>query len=101
MRASLGEGPRMRHLAAAGVLLMALVHRPPLLGVLGVERLATLYGIDVAGPDLQVLMRHRAVLFGLLGGYQVFAVFRPAHRTAAYVAGLASLGAFLALCAMV
>ena len=87
----------MRHVATAALLLMALVHLPPLLGVLGVERLAALYGIDVASPDLEILMRHRAVLFGLLGAYQAWAVFRPAHRTVAFVAGIVSLGAFLAL----
>ena len=87
----------MRHLATAALLLMALVHLPPLLGVLGAGRLAALYGIDVAGPDLLILMRHRAVLFGLLGAYQAYAVFNPAHRTVAFVAGLVSLAAFLAL----
>ena len=87
----------MRHLATFGLLVMVLIHLPPLLGVLGADQLASLYGIDVAGPDLQILMRHRAVLFGLLGAYQAYALFKPAHRTAAFVAGLASLAAFLAL----
>jgi hypothetical protein len=87
----------MRLVATIALLLVACVHLPPLVGVLGVPRLEALYGIDVAGPELEILMRHRAVLFGLLGGYQLFAVFRPAHRTAAFVAGFVSLAAFLAL----
>jgi hypothetical protein len=87
----------MRHLATFGLVVMALVHLPPLVGVLGAGKLAALYGIDVAGPDLQVLMRHRAVLFGILGAYQAYAVFSPAHRTAAFVAGIVSLAAFLAI----
>jgi hypothetical protein len=87
----------MRHLATLGLVVMVLIHLPPLVGVLGAGQLAALYGIDVAGPDLQVLMRHRAVLFGILGTYQAVAVFRPAHRTAAFVAGIASLAAFLAI----
>jgi hypothetical protein len=87
----------MRHVAALMLLLVAFVHLPPLVGVLGTGRLQDLYGVPVAGPDLAILMRHRAVLFGLLGGYQLWAVYRPAHRTVAYVAGIASLAAFLAL----
>ena len=87
----------MRYLATIGLVVMALIHLPPLVGVLGAGRLASLYGVDVTGPDLQVLMRHRAVLFGILGAYQAYAVFRPAHRTAAFVAGIVSLAAFLAI----
>ena len=87
----------MHRVAALMLLLVAFVHLPPLVGVLGAGRLQDLYGIPIAGPDLAILMRHRAVLFGLLGGYQLWAVFRPAHRTVAFVAGIASLAAFLAL----
>ena len=87
----------MRHVAALMLLLVAFVHLTPLVGVLGTGRLEALYGVPIAGPDLAVLMRHRAVLFGLLGSYQLWAVVRPAHRTVAFVAGIVSLGAFLAL----
>jgi len=87
----------MRQVAAVMLLLIALVHLPPLVGVLGTARLEALYGLPIAGQDLAILMRHRAVLFGLLGAYQLWAVFRPAHRTLAFVAGIVSLAAFLAL----
>jgi drug/metabolite transporter superfamily protein YnfA len=87
----------MRQVAALMMLLVALVHLPPLVGVLGGARLEALYGVPVDDPDLAILLRHRAVLFGLLGAYQLWAVLRPAHRTVAFVAGIASLAAFLAL----
>jgi hypothetical protein len=87
----------MRQVAALMLLPIALVHLLPLVGVLGAARLEGLYGVPVDGPDLAILMRHRAVLFGLLGLYQAWAVFHPEHRTAAYAAGIASLAAFLAL----
>jgi hypothetical protein len=87
----------MRHVAALMLLLVAFVHLMPLVGVLGAGRLESLYGVPIDGPDLAILMRHRAVLFGLLGAYQLFAVFAPQHRSAAFVAGIISLGAFLAL----
>ena len=38
--------------------------------------LLSLYGVEVQG-DLAILMRHRAVLFGLLGGLMILAAFRP------------------------
>jgi hypothetical protein len=87
----------MRHVAALMLLIVAFVHLAPLVGVLGVARLEGLYGVPIDGPDLAVLLRHRAVLFGLLGAYQAFAVFAPAHRSAAFTAGIVSLAAFLAL----
>jgi hypothetical protein len=87
----------MRHLAALMLLLVAFVHLLPLIGVLGAKRLEGLYGVPIDGPDLAILMRHRAVLFGLLGLYQAWAVFHPEHRTTAYVAGIVSLAAYLAL----
>jgi hypothetical protein len=40
-------------------------------------------------------MRHRAVLFGLLGLFLLFAAFRPPFQTIAFVAGLVSVVSFL------
>lgn len=56
----------MKHLVPLALWLVALLHALPLAGVLGAARLSTLYGIDVADPNLALLLRHRAVLFGLL-----------------------------------
>lgn len=32
---------------------------------------------QVIEPNLEILMRHRAVLFGLIGAFMVFAAFKP------------------------
>lgn len=90
----------MKHpFGAMGFLLLvpAVIHLMPLSGALGPEALARLYGLDISAPDLQILMRHRAVLFGLLGGLMAVAAFRPALQGIAIVAGLASVVSFLAL----
>jgi hypothetical protein len=42
-------------------------------------------------------LRHRAVLFGLLGGFLVLAAFRPALQPLALLAGWISVLSFLAL----
>jgi hypothetical protein len=40
----------------------------PTIGVVGPHRLQSLYGIDITEPNLLLMMQHRAVLFGLVGG---------------------------------
>jgi hypothetical protein len=46
-------------------------------------------------------MRHRAVLFGLLGAFLIAAAFLPSLQLAALVAGFASVVSFLYLSAAV
>ena len=91
--------PAWRALAAVAWLVVGVIHLLPLVGVLGGERLAQLYGIDASEPNLALLLRHRAVLFGLLGALCVAEAFRPALRGLALVAGWISVASFLALAA--
>ena len=85
----------MRHLVSAMLVVGGVIHLLPLSGVLGSERLAVLYGLSFNEPNLAILMRHRAVLFGLLGLFLCFAAFRPAWQTIAFVAGFISVVSFL------
>lgn len=87
-------------LSAAALVLVAVIHLLPLPGVLGADTLTRLYGIPVEGADLALLLRHRAVLFGLLGAGLIAAVFLPAWRPAAYVAAFVSVVSFLVLAAL-
>lgn len=87
----------MRHVVSVGLVVAALIHILPLSGVLGSERLASLYGIPFDDPNLQILMRHRAVLFGVLGFFLLFAAFRPSLQPAAFVVGFVSVVSFLVL----
>ena len=85
----------MRHVVSAALLAVALIHVLPVSGVLGAEQLAQLYGIGVAEPNVEILLRHRAVLFGILGAWLAAAAFLPVLQPAAFMAGLASVGSFL------
>jgi len=85
----------MRYLVSAMLLVVAVIHLLPLSGVPGGERLATLYGISANEPNLAILMRHRAVLFGLLGLFLLYAAFSPPLQTLAFIAGFISVVSFL------
>lgn len=85
----------MRHLVSAMLAVVGLIHLLPAVGVLGAARLEALYGIPVAEPNLVILMRHRAVLFALLGVFLLVAAVRPAWQPAALAAGFVSVGSFL------
>ncbi|MDC8015676.1 hypothetical protein [Tahibacter soli] len=67
----------------------------PVAGVVDAAALTRLYGIAFDDPDLVILMRHRAVLLGLIGAFVICAAFRPALRVPAFVAASVAIGAFL------
>jgi len=77
------------------------IHLLPVSGVLGVERLNTLYGLTLSDPNIEILMRHRAVLFGVLGVFLIYAAVRPAFRALAIVAGLISVASFIVIALLV
>lgn len=87
----------MEKVAAGLLVLVGVIHLLPVSGVLGVERLSALYGISLGEPNIQILMRHRAILFGLLGLFLIYAGFKPSLRTLAVVAGLVSVVSFIVI----
>ncbi|GLZ85238.1 hypothetical protein Pres01_12890 [Metapseudomonas resinovorans] len=87
----------MDKLLSALLIVAGIIHLLPISGLLGAERLAALYGVPFSEPNLLILMRHRAVLFGLLGALLVWAAFRPALQPAAMLGGMISVLSFLLL----
>lgn len=85
----------MRYLVSAMLLVVAVIHLLPVSGVLGADQLARLYGVSFSEPNLAILMRHRAVLFGMLGVLFVIAAFVPALQILAFTAAFISVGSFL------
>lgn len=79
------------------LVLVGLINFAPVLGVLSADRVAQAYAVDVSGRDLEVLLRHRALLFGIVGGFILCSVFLPAMRLPAMVMGGASMAGFLLL----
>lgn len=84
-----------RSIVNAGLLLAAVINLLPTPGVLGPAWLASLYGFPVAGADLEILLRHRAVLFGLVGLLLLAAIGVPAFRTPALLVAAGSMASFI------
>lgn len=91
----------MRFVVPAVLLIVAVIHALPVLGVLGAQRLRQLYGFAVDDASLELVLRHRAVLFGLLAALLAYAAFKPELQRLALIAGLVSVASFLLLAALV
>lgn len=64
-------------------------------GVTSSRALGALYGLSFDESNILILMRYRAVLFGILGGLLLYAAFSPQVRLVAILAGLVSASSFL------
>jgi hypothetical protein len=87
----------MPHLVAVLFVAVAIVNLLPVTGVLSAARLSAGYGIPVEGADLAVLLRHRALLFAVVGGLLAAAAVLPGWRGAATAAGLFAMLSFTLL----
>lgn len=85
----------MRYVVPVILGIVAVIHALPLAGVLGAGKLGQLYGTPVQDVGLELLLRHRAVLFGLLAAFLGYAALRPELHRLALVAGLVSVVSFL------
>ncbi len=79
------------------LIIVGIIHLLPLSGMVSSERLVGLYGIAIDEPNLEILMRHRAVLFGLLGSFLILSAFKPDLRLIAITAGFISVLSFVFL----
>lgn len=89
---------RLPRTVQAELLLSALIHLAPLSALVGAERLQALYGLGELDASLQLLLQHRATLFGLLGLGLLLVLRRPGWREPLIVLTLASDLAFLGFC---
>jgi hypothetical protein len=87
----------VRRVSQAFLLVAGLIHLLPRIGVLGSDRLTAMYALPFTDPNLAILMRHRAIMLGLLGGFVLYAVWRPALQVPAIVLGGISLASIVAL----
>lgn len=87
----------MNALVALGLVVAGIIHLLPVAGIAGADVLSRLYGIRPDNADLVIMLRHRALLFGLLGAFLVAAAFRAEWQGLAILAGFLSAAGFVAI----
>jgi hypothetical protein len=85
----------------AGLVVAGVINLLPLSGVLGRSWLTSLYGLEIGSADLEILLRHRAVLFGILGALLLASVFIAGWRSAAVFAAALSMASFIVVALIV
>ncbi len=97
-RLSAVRRPDPRAAAVVTILLVVgVLHVLPCVALIAPDRLLTLYGVTRLDDDLLVLLRHRAVLLGLLGLFLLGAIPRPDWRRPALGGALLSTVVFVLL----
>jgi len=69
---------------------------PSLLAILP-SKINQSYGIDIPNANYELLLRHRAVLFGLIGGLLIYSAVSKKYYTLSVTIGLISMVSFLLL----
>ncbi|MBL8644065.1 MAG: hypothetical protein JNK21_09020 [Rhodospirillaceae bacterium] len=87
----------MKYVPAVALLVAGVIHLLPVPGVMGASALMPLYGIEVADPNLAILLQHRALLFGMLGVLMLGAIAYRPLRIIAMAMGLFSTASFIAI----
>jgi len=86
-------GSRMTKAISICLIIVGLINFIPVVGVLSAQKIESAYSIALLSSDTIILMRHRALLFGILGGFILFSVASPSYQGAAMLmAGISMIG---------
>lgn len=80
------------------LVIVGIINFLPIIGVLSAAKMSQAYDVSLVSQDLIILMRHRALLFGIVGGYIIYAAFVPMYQNSAMLMGLISMLGFILLC---
>lgn len=87
----------MRHLITLCVVIVGLINFAPLAAIVSASAVESAYQVTLPGDDLAILMRHRALLFGIVGGFVLLSALRPALRRQAMIMAAISMLGFAVL----
>lgn len=90
----------MNYVIAVLFLIPGLINFIPIIGSVSSDQLSRLYQIENISTDVELLLRHRAFLFGIVGLLIMVSAFQPVIRTHATLAGLVSMVSFIVLVMM-
>lgn len=61
------------------------------------DKIAKSYGIEVPNVNYELVLRHRAVLLGLVGAFMIYSAFTKKYYEASTIMGFISMIAFIVL----
>ena len=61
------------------------------------EKISKSYGIEIPNVDFELLLRHRAVLFGIVGGLMIYSAILKKYYSISVTVGLISMISFIIL----
>lgn len=79
------------------LIIVGLINFAPLFGAFSTQKLESAYSISLENNDLIILMRHRALLFGVLGGLILYSAFSPFYQGVAMTMAAVSMVGYAAL----
>lgn len=91
----------MNKIISAILILVGLINFYPVIGVISNAMVTNLYLIDAANNDILILLRHRAILLGLLGAFIAHSAFKPELQWSAIIIGLVSMLSFIAIALLI
>jgi hypothetical protein len=87
----------MENLYRLILLISGLVHILPFSFMFLTEQLQKSYGVDISDANLQLLLRHRAIFFGLIGVGMILSAIKKSFYGWASAIGLISMVSFVLL----
>jgi hypothetical protein len=87
----------MKIIVSSILFVVSAIHLLPVVGVLGPKSLTKLYGVTFSDSNTELLLRHRAVLFSIIGLFLLLSVFKTEYQPIAICIGLISVASFLLL----
>ena len=79
------------------LLITGVVHLLPFSLAFFTNQISNSYGVSISDPNMQLLLRHRAFLFGIIGFGLIFSAIKKKYYLAASVVGLVSMISFICL----
>jgi len=61
------------------------------------NKISASYGIEIPDSNHELLLRHRAILFGIIGGLMIYSAISKKHYSMAVLIGLISMVSFIIL----
>lgn len=78
------------------LIIVGLINFLPILGIGSALQIEQAYAVIIESNDVEILLRHRALLFGIIGGFVVISAFKEHYQKPAMVMAAISMAGFIA-----